>query len=210
MNEKPNPATLFNKLAKLYEEKYMDPDLYDDTYDFLCKEIPTNAEILEIACGPGNITKYLLKKRPDFKILGTDLAPNMLELAKINNPQAEFQLLDGKEISTLRQKYDAIICGFFLPYLSKEETLQFIEDAAAQLKSNGILYLSTMEDDYSNSGLKSSSTGEQLFMHYHEENYLTEAMHKNRLNTINLQRKDFPTQDNTKVTDLILIGQLPT
>ena len=58
----------YNKLAESYKEKFMDLDLYDDTYDLFCKLITKpNANIFEIACGPGNITKYLLQKRPDFK-----------------------------------------------------------------------------------------------------------------------------------------------
>jgi len=40
------------------------------------------AKVLELACGPGNITKCLLSKRPDLEILATDIAPNILELAK--------------------------------------------------------------------------------------------------------------------------------
>jgi trans-aconitate methyltransferase len=60
-----------------------------------------DADILELACGPGNITQYIISKRSDFKILGTDLAPNMIELAKINNPSAQFQLLDSRDIRTI-------------------------------------------------------------------------------------------------------------
>ena len=76
----------WNKIALLYQEKFMDLDLYNDTYDFICNSIlKVNSKILEIGCGPGNITKYLLCKRPDFDILGIDIADKMVELAKINN-----------------------------------------------------------------------------------------------------------------------------
>jgi len=52
----------------------------NDTYDFICNSIDKpNAKLLEIGCGPGNITKYLIAKRPDFDIFGIDIAPNMIE-----------------------------------------------------------------------------------------------------------------------------------
>jgi trans-aconitate methyltransferase len=80
----------WNKVARLYQEKFMDLDLYDDTYDTFCDEVNIeNATILEIGCGPGNITKYILNKRPDFIIDGIDISPNMIELAKTNNPTAD-------------------------------------------------------------------------------------------------------------------------
>src|SRR5690349_18694421 len=90
---------IFNKHAQIYQHKYMDVSMYHDTLDAFCNSIPKhNAQILEIACGPGNITQYLLQQRPGFNILGTDLAPNMLELARANNPEAKFKEMDGRNI----------------------------------------------------------------------------------------------------------------
>ena len=66
-------VAIFNKLAKMYQDKFMNVDLYSESFDLFCNAIQKeNATILEIACGPGNITKYLLNKRPDFNILGID------------------------------------------------------------------------------------------------------------------------------------------
>src|SRR5690349_5613480 len=122
---------IFNKHADKYQDKFMYFDLYNDTFDLFCLSIEKqNAEIIELACGPGNITKYILNKRPEFKILGTDLSPNMIKLAEINNPTAEFQLMDCRDIGKLNKKYDAILCGFGFPYLSKEEAIKFIKDAS--------------------------------------------------------------------------------
>ncbi len=198
---------VFNKCANAYQDKYMDVGLYADTFDLFCDYLPKeNARILELACGPGNITKYLLRKRPDFKILGIDLAPNMIGLAKINNPGAEFQLMDCRDIHQLHKKYDAVMCGFCLPYLSKEETMKLISDVPKLLKSDGIFYISTMEDDYSKSGFQTSSSGDQLFVHYHQADYLIHALKENGFEIIALRRKKYPTNDETKITDLVIIA----
>lgn len=200
---------VFDKNASLYQTKFMDVSMYHDSFDLFCSRIQKKeAEILELACGPGNITKYLLDKRPDFKILGTDLAPNMIELAKLNNPSASFQLLDSRDITSLNKRYDAIMCGFILPYLSKEETEQLIKDAALMLNSQGIIYISTMEDDYSKSGFKKGSTGDEIFMHYHQADYLIDGLKASGFKMIDLQRKIYDAVDKTKTVDLILIAQL--
>lgn len=198
---------IFNKNANLYQDKFMDVNLYGSSFDLFCSTLKKDAEILELACGPGNITKYLLDKRPDFKILGTDLAPKMVELAKINNPTAEFELMDCREIVKLEKKYDAIMCGFCLPYLSREEALQLIADASHILKPGGVIYISTMEDDYAKSAFKKGSTGEEIFMHYHQADYLTQALKENKFMVIDLKRQDYPEKDGTKTTDLILIAE---
>ncbi|MBD3580922.1 hypothetical protein [Flavobacterium selenitireducens] len=47
----------FEYNALLYQTKYMDLDLYDDTYDAFLAELPHGAKLLELGCGPGNITR---------------------------------------------------------------------------------------------------------------------------------------------------------
>jgi len=198
---------VFDKRANEYQARFMDVGLYHDTFDLFCNSITKeNAEILELACGPGNITRYILNKRPDFKILGIDLAPNMIELAKRNNPTATFQCMDCRDIRLLGKKYDAVMCGFCLPYLSKEESVQLINDVYNLLEFNGLLYISTMEDDYAKSGLERSSSGDQMYIHYHEADYLTQALLENGFKIIEMQRKEYPKQDGSKTTDLVIIA----
>jgi N-dimethylarginine dimethylaminohydrolase len=99
------------------------------------------------------------------------------------------------------------MCGFGLPYLSKEETENLISGSFALLKPEGVLYVSTMEDDYNKSGIKTSSSGSQLFMHYHQADTLTQALQKQGFNIIDLQRKEYPATDGTKTTDLLIIAR---
>lgn len=207
MDRNQNAVAIFDKHADRYQEKYMDVHLYHDTLDVFCDNIPSNAPILELACGPGNITKYLLSKHPDLKIFGTDLSPKMVTLAKTNNPEAEFALMDCRQIDTLENKYDAVMCGFCLPYLSKEEALALIGNATALLNPGGVIYLSTMEDDYATSGIRFSSTGDGMYMYFHEAGYLTQALENNQFKIILQKRQDYPTTDGTKTTDLILIAK---
>ena len=198
----------FNRLAGKYQEKYMDFDFYFETYDTFCDLISSDkAAVFEIACGPGNITKYLLNRRPGFKVEGIDLAPNMVELARANNPTASFHVLDSRDISKLDKKYDAVMCGFCTPYLSKEDVETLIIDIRVLLKTNGILYLSTMEDDYEKSGFQSSIDGDQVYIHYHQLDFLKLHLESNRFRIVDIKRKAFPVENGTPATDLFVFAQ---
>lgn len=197
---------VFNKLADAYQDRFMDVSMYHNSFDIFCNSIKKqNPAVLELACGPGNITKYLLEKRQDLKILATDLAPNMIELGKANNPSAEFDLLDFRQIKKLNQKFDAIMCGFGLPYLSKKEAIEFITDSSEILNPDGVLYISTMEDDNSKSRFQKGSSGDEIFMNYHQADYLTEALENNGFSIVGLQRKNY-LHNNQDTTDLIIIA----
>ena len=85
MNEYEETFQTWNKIADLYQEKFMNLEIYYDTYKKFCDLVEIeNAAILEIGCGPGNITKQMLSIRPDLEILGIDYAPKMIELASKN------------------------------------------------------------------------------------------------------------------------------
>ena len=210
MDKSEKAAAIFNELAHGYQEKYMDVSLYHPTLDIFCNSIENNsAEILELACGPGNITQYLLNKKPEYHILGTDLAPQMLELAKLNNPKATFELMDCRQIVQLNKQYDAIMCGFCLPYLSKEVAIQLIHDAAKILIPKGVIYISTMEGYYSNSTYHTSKSnpGKSMFINYHEQAYLIQALISNGLNILEKKQIKYQGADGNEVIDLVLIAQ---
>ncbi len=208
MDNSQNAAAVFDKWANEYQAKFMNVDLYAHSFDLFCHYIAKpNASILELACGPGNITQYLLQKRPDFNILGTDLAFNMIALAQKNNPTATFQILDCREMSMLLETYDGIMCGFCFPYLSKEEAMQCIRDAATKLEPNGVLYISTMEGDYAQSGIEKGSKGDEIFMHYHQADYLMASLTQNRFAILDIERKASVATNGKETIDLILIAQ---
>ncbi len=201
---------IFDAYALPYQTKYMSVAKYHDSLDLFLNSLSnSNAEILELACGPGNITKYLLTQSPELNIIATDLSPSMLQLAQNNNPSANFQLMDCRSILELETTFDAILCGFGLPYVKKEEALKLIEDSARVLRMNGLLYLSTMEDDYHKSGFRGSSSNpdEGLFMYFHEADYLVKEIKKNEMEIVDLSRVKYPDNEGNEVVDLIIVAK---
>ena len=158
----------WNNIASIYQDKFMELDLYNNTYDFICSSIDKpKAKLLVIGCGPGNITKYLISKRPDFDVFGIDIAPNMVALARQNNPTAHFAVMDSRQINNLDTKFDGIIGGFCLPYLSQPESNELISNAYDLLNDNGLIYLSFVEGDPDKSDFKVGSGG-RVYFYYHK------------------------------------------
>ena len=182
----------WNKVALLYQDKFMDLDLYNDTYDFFCNSISKeNAKVLEIGCGPGNITKYLLSKRPDFSILGIDIAAKMIELAKENNPSASFAIKDARQIDEIKTKYDGIICGFCLPYLSPTDVQKLITDCYNLLNENGLIYISFVEGDPNKSDFQVSSSGDRSYFYFHNLDDLKAKLVESNFDELNIFKVEY-------------------
>lgn len=195
----------WNKIANLYEDKFMNLSLYNDTYDFFYNTLTQEQiNVFEIGCGPGNITKYLLSKKTSLKITGIDIAPKMIELAKANNPSVNFEVMDTRELSSLDQKFDAIMCGFCLPYLSKEDCSKLIIDSAKILLNNGILYLSFVAGNPSQSGFISGSTGDRTYFYYHTLEDIKNQLFINNFEIIKLFEVKYPKGENVEIHTIII------
>jgi 2-polyprenyl-3-methyl-5-hydroxy-6-metoxy-1,4-benzoquinol methylase len=198
----------FDKLAQRYQDKYMDLAMYSDTFDSFISHLPTDdARVLELACGPGNITQMLLSEKPNLSILATDLAPNMLMLAKKNNPKIEVLQLDSRHLNRVEEQFDAIMCGFCLPYLDRLEAIALIDAAALRLKLGGILYLSTMEGECPNVREDTSSDGDKVFTYFHHAEQLVPALNRRGFKLLALQRKQQASPIG-EVTDLFITARL--
>ncbi|WP_378172073.1 class I SAM-dependent methyltransferase [Aquimarina sp. SS2-1] len=186
----------------------MELDLYNDTYDNFCNElIDENPKILEIGCGPGNIIKHIISKRPDSIIFGIDIAPNMIALAKKNNPSANFEIMDGREINTLNSSFDGIICGFYLPYLSKSDRFNLIKNCANLLNNNGVLYISFVAGNYKNSGYRTGSTGDQVYFYYHNLDDTKKELIEHHFSILYIIHKNYQRKDGSIEIHTIIIAR---
>lgn len=186
MDHDHNMKDTWNKLALAYQDKFMELDIYNESYDIFCERISDPvASILDVGCGPGNITKYLLTRSGSYRIQGIDLAENMVELAAKNNPTAHFKVVDARDMKNISGWFDGIICGFCLPYLSAEELEHFAGDCAALLRPGGVCYWSFVEGDPERSGVQSNKNGDQLYFNYHRAGYIKDQLEKHSFDLLN-------------------------
>lgn len=207
MDKQQETIKTWDKVAKLYQDNFMDLNYYDHTYDHLCSLLKPNASIFEIGCGPGNITKYLLNKSREYKIDGIDTSPQMIELAKANNPTASFSVMDGRYLDAISKHYNAVVCGFCVPYLSEDDCAKLFRDCKRILLPGGVLYLSFMEGAPSLSGYKTGSSGHKMYFYYHELNTIRTQLETNGFKEIQLYHIDYPKKDGIADIHTVLIAQ---
>ncbi len=196
----------WNKVASRYQDKFMAMDLYNSSYDVICNSIKTNnAKILDIGCGPGNITKYLLSKRQDFRIYGIDIAPNMIALAKENNPTAKFDVMDSRKINGIREKFDGVVCGFCIPYMSRADCKKLFKDVHSLLTENGLFYLSFVEGDPKNSGFQTSNE-DKVYFYYHALEEINARLIEYRFTELETFWFQFKRHESENETHIILIA----
>ena len=69
MSKAQNPVEAFGKAAKVYQEKFMDVSAYHNSLNFYIDHLEPNSNVLELACGPGNLTSHLSSSNKNLNIL---------------------------------------------------------------------------------------------------------------------------------------------
>ena len=198
----------WKKVAKMYEEKFMDFDIYNESYEAFCSEISeSDPSIIEIGCGPGNVTRWLRKRLPASTILATDVASEMIDVAKKNVDNVQFEVLDARNIDSLKETFDGILCGFCVPYIDKPDLKILIENSSALLKDKGIIYLSFIQGDYSDSELQIRSTDHAMKVHYYQEADINEFFKANSIDLIQSIHLSYLLPDGSEQIHLILLGR---
>lgn len=95
---------------------------------FLKKTVPSKGKVLEVGCGTGIYTRWLIAQ--GFDVVGIDISPGMLQKARCECPEASFYEGDCEnpaaflEPETIGDGFDAIIgINAFSYYPNKEAAL---------------------------------------------------------------------------------------
>jgi hypothetical protein len=81
------------------------------------------------------------------------------------------------------------------------------ECASQMLNENGVMCISTMEDDNTNSGLRSGIKVDLMFMNFHEVEFLSGALTANGFEILSINRKKYPINEETQTTDLLIVAK---
>ena len=199
----------FDEFASDYADRFMDLQAYSDSIDEFCNLIFANdPRILELGCEPGNVTRLLKARFPVSEITAIDLAPKMIDIAMEHLPEVDFRVMDVRYISSIRDKFNAIMCSFCLPFLSKNDTSKLISDCAEILLPNGVLYLSTMEGDEEKAGFETTSfSGDsEIYFNYHRKDDLENALVSSGFRIEQIKLQDYREPDDSVTTDMIFIA----
>lgn len=112
--------------------------LHEDLSAALRRLIPTDASVLEVGCGAGDLIASL----PNTKKQGVDLLPEVVETARRRHPSVPFEVEDATApppASVVR--WDAIICDRLCHSVFDVRAL--LGNLRRRLSDNGLIYLVT-------------------------------------------------------------------
>lgn len=129
----------YDFIAEDWHKDHQSDDWWQEGTDEFAKLLPTGGAVLDVGCGSGVKSQYLLDK--GLRVTGTDISEGMIVIAKREVPEAEFFVSDMRDLDTHAEKYDGILAQASLLHIPKNEAGEVVKKLASLLNPGGVLYI---------------------------------------------------------------------
>ncbi len=137
----------YNKIAEDWSKDHHDDTWWREGTDGFVSELSKGATILDVGCGAGLKSRYLLKK--GLKVTGIDFSEKMIEIARRESPEIPFDVVDVYEIDNYPKVFDAVFAQAVLLHIPKNRVREVLLKLKEKINPNGLLYIAVkgMHDD---------------------------------------------------------------
>lgn len=145
MQEQKNIIDCYNKTANNYAEKFIH-ELENKHLDkILLKAFITEnshkGKLIDLGCGPGQTTKFLFDNG-HTNIMGTDLSPEMIKVAKQINPTLHFEQADMLHLKYHDNSFGAAIAFYSIVHFNYQQIRTALKEIKRVLINKGDLLFS--------------------------------------------------------------------
>lgn len=145
MQRQQNIIDCYNKTAQAYADKFMDElskkHLERILLAAFALENAAKGKLIDLGCGPGQTTKYLADCGLT-DLLGTDIADEMIKVAKCIHPDLNFETADMLSLPYPDGSFGSAIAFYSIVHFDEEQIKTAFKELKRILKKTGELLLS--------------------------------------------------------------------
>lgn len=196
-------AKFYSKYSTQFDEKIGSLKNYDESYDDFVSGAKQKTNLLDLACGPGNVSAFIKKMQPDIEICCVDLSEDMLEIAKNKIEDGEFYKADILDITIPKRKYDLIVCAFGLPYIESDKISTFVKEVNRFSKKGTAIYISCMAGNLIEEEPMSFAENSTILVQRHKKEDIIKCFQLFEFELANYKTIDYSEPDGSIPTDMV-------
>lgn len=131
---------------------------FENRLETFIKFLSDRTLVLDVGCGCGRDTKYLLER--GINTIGIDLSKAMIEQARKYVPNATFLQMDMRKLEFEKASFSGALAMASVFHISKKQMPDLLTEFRRVLKDNGLLYICVMVGSGEKIVEKSAAVGE--------------------------------------------------
>lgn len=133
----------YNRIAEDWHRDHLDDDWWREGTDAFIKELTPGAHVLDVGCGSGVKSKYLVDH--GFKVIGIDISDKLIEIARREAPEGEFRVLSMTDLDLMPETFDGVFAQASLLHIPKKDAGDVVKKMARRLVPRGFLCINVKE-----------------------------------------------------------------
>lgn len=133
----------YNTIAENWHRNYAYITWWIPGADHFIKLLPSAARVLDLGCGSGENSKYLIDH--GLRVTGVDFAEQMIEIARREISDGDFRVLDVYRLDQLDEQFDGIFAQAVLLHIPKSDILHILRLMHDRIRPGGYCYVAVKE-----------------------------------------------------------------
>lgn len=133
----------YNKIAADWHDDHVADTWWLSGTEKFVSMLEPESFILDAGCGDGSKAKYLIDH--GMRVYGIDIAEKLLEIAKQEAPEGEYEVLALEDAGRLAKEFDAIFAQASLLHVAKKDIFATMKALNGKLKPGGLFYIAVKE-----------------------------------------------------------------
>lgn len=135
--------TGYDRVAREYASRLFD-ELREKPLDrallaSFAEQVPDGLPVADVGCGPGHVTRHLHER--DLDVIGIDLSPEMIQVARERMPQASFEVGSMLSLDADDNAWGGIVAFYSVIHLDDDEVPRALAEFTRVLVPGGLLLL---------------------------------------------------------------------
>jgi len=164
----------YAKIAKAYAEEFFDDRADLPVIDKLVGLVPAGSRVLDVGCGPGQFSQYLMGH--GLVAEGIDTSDEMLTIAREKVPNGSFSKMDMRRLQYADKSFEAVLLAYSLIHIPTPEIPNVLKELKRVLKPGGLVLIIAQKGAADQVLDEPLAEGEKIFVNFFSKERLNQLL----------------------------------
>lgn len=125
-----NLAKTYDKIAEDWHKDHAEDTWWVEETDAFLKRLPEGGTVLDVGCGSGVKSKYMLER--GFRVVGIDISDALLAIARRESPSGDFRNVSMYNLDSIQEQFDGVFAQASFLHIPKKDAADVVADGEAR------------------------------------------------------------------------------